>query len=211
MCGSQTDQLLARLDLLAVGDEDGRAVRHLVLLELAALGVDDGDFAVALQGGEALVAFGIGDLHRIDVAVLDHAAASGLDVIFDQASGGDAAGVERAHGELRSRLADRLRGDDADRQAFLDDLVGAHVHAIAAGTNAARAFASQRRAHADALELELLELVGDLVGDHLVFRDDGFVGDRIADRVAGGSARRSCPSTRLRRFRLCRWSSWTRR
>ena len=43
------DQLLARLDLLAVADHDRRAVGHLVLLELAALGVDDGDFAVALE------------------------------------------------------------------------------------------------------------------------------------------------------------------
>src|SRR3712207_6990036 len=30
---------------------------------------------------------------------------------------GDAAGVERPHGQLRARLADRLRGDDADRVA----------------------------------------------------------------------------------------------
>jgi hypothetical protein len=30
---------------------------------------------------------------------------------------GDAAGVERPHGQLRARLADRLGGDDADRVA----------------------------------------------------------------------------------------------
>ena len=68
------DELLARLDLLAVGDQDGRAVGNLVLLELAALGVDDGDFAVALQGDQALVAFGVVDLDGVDVAVLDDAA-----------------------------------------------------------------------------------------------------------------------------------------
>ena len=54
MCGSQTHELLAGLDLLAVADHDRRTVRHLVLLEFAALGVDDGDFAVALQGDERL-------------------------------------------------------------------------------------------------------------------------------------------------------------
>ena len=35
---------------------------------------------------------------------------------------GDAAGVERPHGQLRARLADRLGGDDADRVADLRGL-----------------------------------------------------------------------------------------
>ena len=103
-------------------------------------------------------------------------------------AGGDAAGVERTHGELRARLADALGGDDADGQALFDDAVGAHVHAVATGADAARALAGERGADADALELQLLDLVGDLVGDDLVFRDDRLVGDRVADRVAGGSA-----------------------
>ena len=120
--------------------------------------------------------------------VLDGAAGDRLDVVFDQAAGGHAAGVERTHGELRARLADGLGGDDADGQAFLDDLVGGHVDAIAAGADAARAFAGQRRADADAFELQFLDLVGDLVGDDLVFGDDRFIGDRIADGVAGRSA-----------------------
>ena len=37
---------------------------------------------------------------------------------------GDAAGVERPHGQLRARLADRLGGDDAHRVADLDHLAG---------------------------------------------------------------------------------------
>ena len=35
---------------------------------------------------------------------------------------GDAAGVERPHRQLRAGLADRLRGDDADRVADLGGL-----------------------------------------------------------------------------------------
>ena len=35
---------------------------------------------------------------------------------------GDTTGVERTHGELRARLADGLRGDDADGLAHLDQL-----------------------------------------------------------------------------------------
>jgi len=39
------------LDLLALGGEHGGAVWHLVTLELATLGVDDDELAVALQRG----------------------------------------------------------------------------------------------------------------------------------------------------------------
>ena len=42
-----------------------------------------------------------------------------------------AADVERAHRQLRAGLADRLRGDDADRQAQLDQLAGRQVAAVA--------------------------------------------------------------------------------
>ena len=44
---------------------------------------------------------------------------------------GDAARVERAHRELRSRLADRLRGDDADRVADLGHAPGREERAVA--------------------------------------------------------------------------------
>ena len=84
-------------------------------------------------------------------------------------AGGDAAGVERTHGELRAGLADGLGGDDADRQAFFDELAGGHVHAVAAGADAARAFAGQRAADADRFDAQFLELVGDLVGDRSGF------------------------------------------
>src|SRR5207249_5011081 len=124
--------------------------------------------------------FGL-DLDGVDVAVLDGPAGRRLDVVLDERPGGDAAGVERTHGELRSRLADRLGADDPDGQAFLDELVGAHVDPVAAGTDAARALARERTAHANGFELELLQRVGDLVGDRLVFLDDRLVGDRVSN------------------------------
>jgi hypothetical protein len=42
-----------------------------------------------------------------------------------------AADVEGAHGELRARLADRLRGDDADRFADVDRRAAGQVAAVA--------------------------------------------------------------------------------
>jgi hypothetical protein len=40
--------------------------------------------------------------------------------------------VEGAHRELRARLADRLRGDDADRFADVDQAAAGQVAAVAA-------------------------------------------------------------------------------
>ena len=183
------------------------AVGHLVLLELAALGVHDGDFAVALQGDQALVAFGVrAPRTALRSRYSTVPAGDGLDVALDHRAGGDAAGVERTHGELRARLADRLGGDDADGQAFLDQLAGGQVHAVAAGADAARALAGQRAADADGLDAQLLDLVGDLVGDDLVLRDDDLVGDRVDGWCRGRRGRRSCRcSGDVDLSRPCRW------
>ena len=43
----------------------------------------------------------------------------------------DATDVERTHRELRARLADRLRGDDADRLADVDHVPARQVAAVA--------------------------------------------------------------------------------
>src|SRR5690606_28332852 len=113
---------------------------------------------------------------------------AGLDVVLNQRTGRHTAGVERTHRELRTGLTNRLSGDDAHRQALFDQAVGAHVDAVAPGAHAARGFARQRRADADALQVQRLDLVSDLAGDDLVLSDDDLVGDRVADRVAGRTA-----------------------
>src|SRR5262249_24871508 len=97
------------------------------------------------------------------------------------AAGGDAADVERSHGELRARLADRLRGDDADGHAGLDELAGRQVHAVAAAADTQAGLAGHRAADLDLLDLHVLELPGPRHGDHLVFLHHDLVGDRIDD------------------------------
>jgi hypothetical protein len=47
------------------------------------------------------------------------------------------ADVERPHRQLRPGLADRLRGDDADRQAELDQTPGRQIAAVALRAHAA--------------------------------------------------------------------------
>src|SRR5690606_3630146 len=94
---------------------------------------------------------------------------------------GDTADVERTHRQLRTRLTDTLGGDDAHGHAFLDQRTGREVHAVAQPAHAQRGVASHRAADLDLLQPQFLDLAGDLAGDHLVFADDHFVGDRVDD------------------------------
>src|SRR3546814_8959078 len=66
--------------------------------------------------------------------------------------------VERTHGQLGARLADRLRGDHADRLAVVDDVATAQVAAVAVGADAERRFTGDRRTHLDRLHAGVLEL-----------------------------------------------------
>ena len=64
--------------------------------------------------------------------------------------------VERTHRELRAGLADRLRGDDADRFADLDHLAGGQVAAVAAAADAAPRLAGEHRADLHLLDARFL-------------------------------------------------------
>ena len=57
-----------------------------------------------------------------------------------------AADVEGAHGELRARLADRLRRDDADGLAHIDGRAAREVAAVALGADAVLGLAGEHRA-----------------------------------------------------------------
>ena len=76
------------MTVVAFLDQQRGAVGNLLAFELAALGVDDGDVAVALQDDEVLVAFGIGDFDRVEVAVVDDAGGAGADFVLRDSRGG---------------------------------------------------------------------------------------------------------------------------
>jgi hypothetical protein len=102
--------------------------------------------------------------------------------------------VERAHRELRTRLADGLGRDDADRESLFDELPGRHIGPVAAGADALPALARQRAADADAVEAEAavfglgFEPPRDLLRDELVLANDDLVGARIADGIPRDAA-----------------------
>src|SRR5262249_28977262 len=120
-------QAVAHLHLLAVLDLEHAAHGRRVAIELAAALVDEQDLPVAVEYDGLAVAVD----HRAHVVEAHDALALGAHLGFLDGAARRAADVERAHRELRSRLADRLRGDDADRQATLGNRAAREVHAVA--------------------------------------------------------------------------------
>src|SRR6476659_5583866 len=55
--------------------------------------------------------------------------------------------VERPHRQLRSRLTNALRRDDADGFAEFDELSGGMVSAVALGSNTVSAFTREHRSN----------------------------------------------------------------
>jgi hypothetical protein len=102
--------------------------------------------------GDRLVARGRRHLHRSVDLGHDRLALGDprLEELLDarQALGdvlsGDAAGMERSHRQLRSRLADRLGRDDPDRLAELHELAGREVAAVAHTAHAVARGAGER-------------------------------------------------------------------
>src|SRR3546814_20827207 len=72
--------------------------------------------------------------------------AAGLDrhVIDRRRTRGRATDVERTHGQLGARLADRLRGHHAHGLAVVDDVATAQVAAVAVRAHAEGAFADRK-------------------------------------------------------------------
>src|ERR1035441_8764636 len=109
----------------------------------------------------------------------------GLDLRHLEHRGGGAADVERTHGELRARLADGLRGDDAGGFAQFHPGARGQVAAIAIDAHAALAFAGQHRTDLDLLDVRVVDEPGLDFVDLLVRLSEQFLRLlRIRDVVA---------------------------
>jgi hypothetical protein len=93
--------------------------------------------------------------------------------------------VEGAHGELSARLADRLRGYNANRFPKLDAKAGRKVASVAFGANASLGFAGKRRADLELLETDFLERRRSFLVDDLARFDNSLAGDGILDGLTG--------------------------
>ena len=193
--GRAFHQLLAHLDVVAVGEQPLGAVvvlEHLQALTTGELVVDhflatvirdDGDLVEALALLELHASGDVGDRRLVPrhtgLEQLLHARQTTGDV----ATAGDATLVERTHGQLRAGLADGLRGDDADRLADVDELARRHRAAVAH-----RAHAGARRTGQHRADLHLGDARGQQRLDRRVAQVVTALDDHVAllvDRVGG--------------------------
>ena len=160
------DEDFALLDLGAIRDGDDRTDNDSVLLQLALVVGEDGNGAVLVEDDVVLAVF---ECNQAQLVVVHSAVVFGLDLRHLEHRGSGAADVERAHGELRARLADGLRGDDAGGFAQFHPGARGQVAAIAIDTHPALAFAGQHRTDLDLLDVRVVDEPGlDLV--HLLVR-----------------------------------------
>ena len=178
---------LAALDLAAVLDQEAGTVLDTVHGALGAVGIEHRDHHVAGHGD----VLAVGVLHDVLVPDLDRAVEVRLDerLLRDLRSAAD---VERAHGELGARLADRLRGDDADRLAHVHRRAAGKIAPVALRADAARHLAGEHRADAkllhagrdDRLDFRLLEQRALLDDDLVRGRIAHVLGSRAAENAA---------------------------
>ena len=176
------DQIV-RLDLGTVLLLQLGAIHHRIAFALPlAAGfqhLDHGDLAVAVHRHQ--VAFAVHDRLQVDVA--QHAGVADRERGLLGAPAGGAADVEGTHGQLRPRLADGLRGDDADRLADVHHAATSQVAPVAARTQPALRRTRQRRADLDTLDAGFLDVCDAIFVDFLVGLDQHLVGERVADVV----------------------------
>ena len=160
------------------GDEG--PVGDLVALALAAEVIDHAELARARHRDQVPLLV----LHGLDVVEADHATVAHLDGARRRGARGRATDVEGTHGELRARLADRLRGDDAHGLADGDRPAARQVAPVAVRAHAVAGLAGDRGTHLDlvhALGLEqphqlLIEQRADADQHVLVARLDDVLG-----------------------------------
>ena len=163
------EHLLAILHQHLIARLDGYLLNHLVHHQIALAAEQQ----VAILAGHR-GAVHLAHVHRIaqvDAVLLTHL--------------GGAADVERTHGELRARLADRLGGDDPHRLADLDRAVGGQVAPVALLAHPLLRLAGQHGADAHRLHANALDPVRDVVGNLLVYVDENLAGNRMAHPLQG--------------------------
>ena len=95
--------------------------------------------------------------------------------------------MEGPHGELGSRLADGLGGNDTDGLAHLHPFEGGHVAAVALHADALLGFAGQTRADPDRFDARVVDSIDGFFVDNIV----GFHENAVVEGVENIFQRRA--------------------
>ena len=173
----------ACFDPVLVADLDLPAFRHVKrILDQLALGhehvahaVNHADFGTAANLRDDRLA--LGPLARFEQLL--HARQTLRDVATRR---GRTARVERAQRQLRARLANRLRRDNAHGRAQAHRLATAEIHTIALGADTLPQFAGHRRVNVDLVQIQRVNLLGYFIRQQLAVVHDDLARFRIRDR-----------------------------
>ena len=180
---------VALLDLGAVRHEERRAVGQVVRIEDdVGLGVDDAELRLTRNNDVDRLAGCILALDGAQLVDLQTAFVFRNDVGLDSRAAGHTADVERTQGQLRTRLADGLRGDDADDLALLNHAGRGQVAAVALRADAAARLAGQHRTDLHRLQRRFLDGFGDRLGDLLAGLADHLARQRMDHVVQSHTA-----------------------
>ncbi len=149
-------QHLARLHRVAVLDQHSGAIGNLMPFALAAVVVMNHDFAGARNHDQ--LALAVGDIAHRRREAND---AGGLAFQLRRRGGTRCrtSDVEGPHRELGAWLADRLRRNDPDRLAHVDQVPAAQIAAVAGRAQAIARVAGERSAHLDLVDSQRLDLL----------------------------------------------------
>src|SRR5690606_25353186 len=104
--------------------------------------------------------------------------------------------VEGTHGQLGTRLTDRLGGDDADSFTDVHLVTASQVATVALGADAVAGFAADRRTHDHFVDAVQLDELDPLLVDQGTGRNDDIVGARL-EHVAGNHTAQYALAQRL--------------
>src|SRR5271157_827481 len=162
------DQHISQRDLLTVFDLDLGTVDNRIAFLFTSLVVNDRDGTIAVHHHQ--MPFLGPDGHKVDEA--HRAIVLGIQARLLADSRRRTTDMERAHGQLRSWLADGLRCDDARRLTELDQSAGSQVAAVTHHADTALRLASEHRTNLDPLDTRRLHRTCQVLGDLLVDVND---------------------------------------
>src|SRR5690606_39192720 len=182
-------ELLTPLDLGPLLNQELGAVGQAVTRPFPAAGILQHDLGVPAHHDRRA--------RRIDddipVVDLDRAVLNRLDAGLLRPALRRATDVERAHRELRTRLADRLGGDNPDRLADIDRRAAREIAAVALAADADRTLAGQDRPDLDRVDPGRFDPVRVLLVDQLAGRNDDLVRHRVDYVQSSGPAENALP------------------
>ena len=165
----------ASVDLVTFLHGNHGTVRQLVALALTTEVVRHGQLAGTRHGHQRA----IGTLDVLQVMQADGTAVLHQHVVDGRGTARRTADVERTHGELSTRLTDRLGSDNADRLADVDLMPAGQIAPVALGTDAVAGFTGDRRAHDHFVDAVQLDEVHPLLVDQRTRWDQHVISARL--------------------------------